>query len=236
MFSLLLQEPRQPLLLSLSIPTAGKPQLGSPEGCLKTQSMATSCVYQELKQRALLAALSSPEHSRDAVWLVMLVATPNHHVWVQTLPWMWLYLGDSGTDFCNCHGWKTSTENRRAQQCWAGGSSVCRAVGAWAPGGDFNSVLDAVPGAGTCWSFKETISKLFYWQEGDALLSWTGWKRCQVCQLWLSQAIPVEHSSLVAESCQAALAVPQGSRAVISCPKAPLAAPIAASERRMFAV
>lgn len=51
---------------------------------------------------------------------------------------------------------------------------MCRAVGAQAPGGDFSCVFDAVPGVGTCWSFKETIPKLFLLagERCSAVLDW----------------------------------------------------------------
>lgn len=103
--------------------------------------------------------------------------TKHLHVWMQTLPWMWLHLVLDkllrvGEISANCYGWKTSTETEELS--WAGGSSVCRAVGARAPGGDFSRVLDAVPGVDMCWSFKETTSKLFLLAGGRcfAVLDW----------------------------------------------------------------
>lgn len=51
---------------------------------------------------------------------------------------------------------------------------MCGAVGAWAPGGDSSNVLDAVPGVGMCWPFKETISKfsLLAGERCSAVLDW----------------------------------------------------------------
>lgn len=44
---------------------------------------------------------------------------------------------------------------------------MCGAVGPQARGGGgFNSVMEAVPGVGMGWSYKETISKLFLLAEG----------------------------------------------------------------------
>lgn len=69
---------------------------------------------------------------------------------------------------------QTAMAGKPAQKQKSSASSVCRAVGARAPGGDFSRVLDAVPGVGMCWSFKETTSKLFLLAGGRcfAVLDW----------------------------------------------------------------
>lgn len=108
-----------------------------------------------------------------------------------------------------------------------------QSCGCLAPGRDFSRVLDALPGVGTCWSFKETISKLFLLAGGRCCPGLVG-RGARFASGGLSL---LEHSPLVAQSTRAALGVPEG----LSCryqlaPKQRWQPAIATSKRRMFVV
>lgn len=105
-----------------------------------------------------------------------------------------------------------------------------------APGGDFSRVLDALPGVGTCWSFKETISKLFLLAEGRCCPGLVG-RGARFASGGSAELVPSGTFPFGGRDTRAALGVPQG----LSCsyqlvPKPRWQPAIATSKRRMFVV
>lgn len=105
------RNPGSPILLSLSVPTAGKPQLGSSEACLEIQRLS----YELCLPRAQIEGASgstllctSPRAQQGAQGALAMGGWCWIHVWMQTLPWMWLYLVldklvTVGVISANCH-------------------------------------------------------------------------------------------------------------------------------------